>query len=36
MATKVPGYFFSSYRSMVGNGLISMEDALYIINDYFK
>ncbi|CAD8134904.1 unnamed protein product [Paramecium octaurelia] len=36
MATKVPGYLFSSYRSMVGNGLISMEDALYIINDYFQ
>ncbi|CAD8045647.1 unnamed protein product [Paramecium sonneborni] len=36
MATKVPGYFFSSYRSLVGNGLISMEDALYIVNDFFQ
>lgn len=28
MATKIPGFFFSSYRSITsyGNGLISLED----------
>lgn len=38
MATKFPGYTFSSYRaiSSTGNGIISLEDQLYMINRYIN
>jgi hypothetical protein len=37
MATKIPGFKFSGYRSIAANGdsLVSMEDFQYMLNRYY-